>query len=86
MEDRIFLAKGSRTQRTHYLSLTEPTSDHWQRSRLFRDYLRAHPEIAEEYRKLKQELARKHPEDRESYTIGKIGFIGFAPSSRTVCL
>lgn len=75
VEGRIFLAKGPWNQRTHHLSLTEPNSDHWQRNLLFRDYLRAHPEIAEEYRKLKQKLARKYPEDRESYTIGKNGFI-----------
>lgn len=75
MEDRIFLAKGPRTRRTHHLSLTEPNSDHWQRNLLFRDYLRAHPEIAEEYRNLKQELARKYPENRASYTIAKNSFV-----------
>ncbi len=72
---RIFLAKGPRTLRTHHLSLTEPTSDHWRRSLLFRDHLRAHPKAAEEYRNLKRELARKYPEDRDSYTAGKDRFI-----------
>ena len=75
VEGRIFLAKGPRSRRTHHLSLTEITSDHWQRSILFRDYLRAHPEVAEEYGELKRELARKYPEDRESYTAGKDRFI-----------
>ena len=75
VEGRIFLAKGSRSRRTHHLSLTEPTSDHWQRSLMFRDYLRAHPEVAEEYGELKRELARKYPEDRESYMAGKDRFI-----------
>lgn len=72
---RILLAKGPRSRRTHHLSLVEPTSDHWRRSLLFRDYLRAHPKAAGEYRKLKRELARRYPEDRESYTAGKDGFI-----------
>lgn len=72
---RIFLAKGPRSRRTHHLSLVEPTSDHWRRSLLFRDHLRAHPEAAEEYRDLKRGLARKYPEDRESYTAGKDRFI-----------
>lgn len=72
---RIFLAKGPRSRRTHHLSLAEPTSDHWRRSLLFRDHLRAHPEAAEEYRDLKRELASKYPEDRESYTAGKYRFI-----------
>jgi GrpB-like predicted nucleotidyltransferase (UPF0157 family) len=75
VEGSIFLAKGPRSRRTHHLSLTETTSDHWQRSILFRDYLRAHPEVAEEYGELKWELARKYPEDRDSYTAGKDRFI-----------
>ena len=72
---RIFLAKGPRSRRTHHLSLTEPTSEHWRRSILFRDYLRSHPEVAESYGELKRELARKYPEDRDSYTAGKDRFI-----------
>jgi GrpB-like predicted nucleotidyltransferase (UPF0157 family) len=72
---RIFFAKGPRTRRTHHLSLTEPTGEHWRRSLLFRDYLRAHPEVAESYGELKRELARKYPEDRDSYTAGKDRFI-----------
>jgi GrpB-like predicted nucleotidyltransferase (UPF0157 family) len=75
VEGRIFLAKGPRSRRTHHLSLVEPTSDQWRRSLLFRDYLRTHPEAAEEYRDLKRGLARKYPEDRESYTAGKDRFI-----------
>lgn len=81
VEGRIFFARGPRTRRTHHLSLTEPTSDHWQKSLLFRDYLRAHPRAAEEYRELKRELARKYPEDRESYTAGKDRFIEHAIES-----
>jgi GrpB-like predicted nucleotidyltransferase (UPF0157 family) len=75
VEGRIFFAKGPRSRRTHHLSLTGPTSEHWQRSLLFRDHLRAHPEVAEEYGELKRELARKYPEDRESYTAGKDRFV-----------
>lgn len=81
VEGRIFFARGPRSRRTHYLSLTEPTSDHWYRSLLFRDYLRAHPKAAEEYRELKRELARKYPEDRELYTAGKDRFIEHAIES-----
>lgn len=75
VEGRIFFAKGPRNRRAYHLSLTETSSDHWQRSLLFREYLRAHPEVASEYRKLKQKLAREYPEDRESYTAGKNHFI-----------
>lgn len=72
---RVFLAKGPRSRRTHHLSLTEHTRNHWRRSLQFRDHLRAPPEVAEEYRNLKREPARKFHEDRDSYTAGKDRFI-----------
>ncbi len=40
-----------------------------------RDYLRAHPEAAKEYGKLKEELARQFPEDIDAYIAGKTDFI-----------
>lgn len=46
-----------------------------QRHILFRDYLRAHPEAAQEYSRLKEELARCFPNDRGAYTEGKTEFI-----------
>jgi len=41
----------------------------------FRDYMIAHPQEARVYSRLKEELARKYPEDIESYMKGKDGFI-----------
>ncbi len=41
----------------------------------FRDYLLAHPEIADEYGKLKLELKRKYEHDRDGYTCAKTDFI-----------
>lgn len=38
---------------------------------LLRDFLRAHPEAAEEYAALKRDLARRHRLDREAYVEGK---------------
>jgi GrpB-like predicted nucleotidyltransferase (UPF0157 family) len=73
--DRVFFAKGPRHRRTHHLSLAEPTSDYWARTLLFRDYLRTHPEAAQQYRSLKEDLARAHAEDRGSYTAGKAAFV-----------
>ena len=40
-----------------------------------RDYLRAHPEAAHEYGDLKEKLARRFPEDIDSYIAGKTEFI-----------
>jgi GrpB-like predicted nucleotidyltransferase (UPF0157 family) len=44
---------------------------------LFRDYVRAHPDVAAEYALLKIELAKQYnrPEDREAYTDAKDPFI-----------
>jgi putative glutamine amidotransferase len=41
----------------------------------FRDWLRAHPEDAGAYGKLKRELAAMHPNDVHTYTDGKTAFI-----------
>jgi GrpB-like predicted nucleotidyltransferase (UPF0157 family) len=72
---RLFFAKGPRSQRTHHLSLAEPTSALWREALLFRDYLRSHPEAAETYRHLKHGLAAQHPADRAAYTSGKDALI-----------
>jgi GrpB-like predicted nucleotidyltransferase (UPF0157 family) len=42
---------------------------------LFRDYLRRHREVAEEYERLKRDLAIKYEREREAYTEGKSRFI-----------
>ncbi len=68
-----FFARGD--PRTHYLHMNEITSDDWQRTIAFRDYLRRHPEAAQEYADLKQALTVCFPEDREAYTNAKSGFI-----------
>lgn len=41
----------------------------------FRDYLLIHPEIADEYGKLKLELKRRYEHDRDGYTYAKTEFI-----------
>ena len=42
---------------------------------MFRDHLRAHPEEAERYGRLKRELATRFAADREAYRAGKIEFV-----------
>ena len=37
----------------------------------FRDYLIAHPEDAQEYSRLKEDLAHRYPTDAASYVAGK---------------
>lgn len=73
--DRLFFAKGPRRLRTHHLSLAEQTSEFYVQKLLFRDYLRTHAAAREEYRALKERLARAHAEDRPAYTEGKRAFV-----------
>ena len=70
---RQYFTKGD--PRTHHLHMVESGGDLWRSHLLFRDYLRQHPEVAQEYENLKTELARKHTENREAYTEGKAAFI-----------
>lgn len=42
---------------------------------LFRDHLIAHPEVAEEYEKLKLSLLPKYRNDRDGYTEAKSEFV-----------
>jgi GrpB-like predicted nucleotidyltransferase (UPF0157 family) len=41
----------------------------------FRDYMLAHPVLAEEYSELKQALGKKFPHDIDGYMDGKVEFI-----------
>jgi len=75
LKDRIFLAKGSEDNRTHYLSLAEKESKFYRRTTAFRDYLKTHAEAAKQYSKLKEKLAGKHQDNRDKYTEEKTEFI-----------
>jgi len=73
--DRLFFAKGPTEARTHYLSIAERGSGCHREQVAFRDYLRANPDAAAEYARLKRELAENHPDDRETYTERKSAFV-----------
>ena len=59
----------------YHLHLVRFRSDHWERHLLFRDFLRTHPEVAQQYYELKKKLATKHGSDRVGYTDAKTLFI-----------
>lgn len=59
----------------YHLHLMKYPSPFWSKHILFRDYLRAHPELAEEYYDLKKKLADKYGSDRIDYTDAKSEFI-----------
>lgn len=69
-----FIKRDSEGRRTHHIHMVESHFEHWNRL-IFRDYLRAHPEAAGEYQKLKMRLAVRYPHDRVAYTTGKTDFI-----------
>jgi len=76
-KDRMFFVKGMPpfgSKRSHHVHVTEPHGEMWQRL-AFRDYLRAHPEEAETYERLKRQLAAEHPTDRDAYTDAKSAYV-----------
>jgi len=74
-QDQILFAKGSDTTRTHYLHVMRYNGPKWRTDRAFRQYLMTHPRRAAAYERLKKNLARRYPENREKYTAGKNTFI-----------
>jgi len=58
-----------------HLHLVLHPSDRWDRQVLFRDILRANPQIAENFDALKRRLAEEMGRDRVAYTEAKTGFI-----------
>ena len=68
---RRYLRKGG-DERTHQLHIFEQGADEQiERHLALRDYLRAHPQHAAVYGRLKRQLAQQFPWDIESYCDGK---------------
>lgn len=70
-----WFCKPSPAFRTHHLHLVPVGSPQWARPIAFRNYLRAHADVAGEYETLKRRLAIEHRLDREAYTQAKHPFI-----------
>lgn len=60
---------------THYIHVVIWGGKQWNNYINMRDYLNAHKDKAEEYSKLKLELAKEYSGDRIAYTEGKSEFI-----------
>lgn len=92
IKGRHFFAKGSEMYRTHYIHIEKINGKLWKNHILFRDYLCSHKAVVKEYNKLKEKLAKKYKDDRDTYTIKKEPFMkkvmkriereGFKPSNR----
>lgn len=61
--------------RTHHIHMVEKGHDQRALMLIFCEYLRLHPEAAEDYYQLKKELAEKYRTDRENYTDAKAPFV-----------
>lgn len=66
---------GKERARTHLAHFVEHGGEAWTNCLAFRDRLRADPERARAYERLKLELAAKFPEDRASYSAAKTVFV-----------
>lgn len=64
----------SQPQKVH-LHVLEKGHDQWAMMLLFREYLRMHPESAQQYDTLKRELAAQYGSDRAGYTDAKEAFV-----------
>jgi len=71
--ERRYFYKG--IPHTHHVHMVAQTSDFFDRHLAFRDHLRAHPEAAAEYSRLKRGLAARFRHDRDAYTEGKRRFV-----------
>ena len=72
---RQFFTRDTNGERSHHLHVFQQGHPDIERHLVFRDYLRANPEAAREYEKLKEELAQRFPKASGSYTEAKSDFI-----------
>jgi GrpB-like predicted nucleotidyltransferase (UPF0157 family) len=70
---RDFFRRGE--PRQYHVHLAVIGGSFWRDHRAFRDYLRAHADVADSYAMLKRELAARYPLDREAYIDGKSAFV-----------
>ncbi|WP_369903064.1 GrpB family protein [Bacillus manliponensis] len=73
--NRRFFRKGAWRAGTHHLHIYTYGSEEWVNNLLFRDYLRVHPTVRQQYEILKKELAETYKFDRVAYTNAKAPFI-----------
>jgi GrpB-like predicted nucleotidyltransferase (UPF0157 family) len=72
---RYFRRDDEQGVRTHQVHAFAAGNENIIRHLAFRDYLIAHPQIAQEYGVLKERLAARFPDDIDAYSSGKDGFV-----------
>jgi GrpB-like predicted nucleotidyltransferase (UPF0157 family) len=73
---KLYLVKGlpPAPRRTHHLHIYDDEGE-VARHLMFRDHLRANPEVRDAYLRLKRDLASRYRDDREAYSQLKTDFI-----------
>jgi GrpB-like predicted nucleotidyltransferase (UPF0157 family) len=79
---RRFFVKVVDGCRAAHLHLMTRQSPRWAEQLMFRDALRADPQLAENYSALKRSLAAQYKDDREAYSAAKSDFVAFVLGQR----
>lgn len=74
-EWRRYFVKVRDQKRVAHLHIVKAGTEKWDEHLLFRDTLRAEPDLAKQYAALKKQLSFQYSEDREAYTEAKAQFI-----------
>ncbi|KRG70960.1 GrpB family protein [Pseudoxanthomonas dokdonensis] len=72
---RYFRRDDAQGIRSHQIHAFAADTANVRRHLAFRDYLRAHRAVADQYGLLKQQLAQQHPADLGAYNDGKDSFV-----------
>lgn len=72
---RQFFTRDTNGDRSHHLHVFQVGHPDIERHTVFRDFLRANPNAAREYEKLKEKLAKRFPKQSGNYTAAKSDFI-----------
>lgn len=75
LTDRKWFMRWADGRRTHHLHVVVHEGPVWRERLTFRDRLRADPQAAARYERLKARLAGEHRHDREAYTDAKAEFV-----------
>lgn len=85
LPERRYFAKPVVRPRHFHVHAVVLDGTFWNEHLIFRDALRANPELARSYALLKLQLAAKFGEDREGYTNAKCSFIRSVICSASLC-
>ena len=72
---RYFRKSNSAGVREFHVHTYKANSAEAHRHLAFRDYLKSHPAVAEQYSRLKRDLVKRHSSDKDAYVRGKSPFI-----------